>query len=83
VSFWARFKIIPAPARSLIPGRNIHPADVTDTDFQLVSMGWMHRDHARDRDPVHTLHHVCKIRLENRAVAGILYACFDTLLSRV
>jgi hypothetical protein len=75
--------MMPAPARSLIPGRNVHPADVTDTDFPRVSMGWMHRDHARDSDPVHTLRSVGEIRLENRGVAAILHPCFDNLLSRV
>jgi hypothetical protein len=25
------------------------PACLTDTDFDLISMGWMHRDHARER----------------------------------
>jgi hypothetical protein len=72
----------PARARGLIPGRNVHPADVTDTDFPPVSMGWMHRDYARDSDPVHTLRSIGEIRLESRGVAAILYACFDNSFSR-
>jgi hypothetical protein len=46
-------------------------------------MGWMHRDHARDSDPVRTLRSVGEIRLENRGVAAILHPCFDNLLSLV
>jgi hypothetical protein len=46
-------------------------------------MGWMHLDHARDSDPVHTLRSIGEIRLENRGVAAILHPCFDNLLSRV
>jgi hypothetical protein len=75
--------MIRVPARSLIPGRNVRPADVTDTDFPQVSMGRMHRDHARDSDPVHTLRSIGEIRLENRGVAAILRPCFDNLLSLV
>jgi hypothetical protein len=43
----------------------------------------MHRDHARDSDPVHTLRSVGEIRLENRGVAAILHPCFGNLLSLV
>jgi hypothetical protein len=46
-------------------------------------MGWMHRDHARDSDRVHTLRSIGEIRLENRGVAAILESCFDNLLSLV
>jgi hypothetical protein len=46
-------------------------------------MGWMHRDHARDSATIHTLRCIREIRLENRGVAAILYACFDNLLSLV
>jgi hypothetical protein len=59
------------------------PGVLTDTDFQLASMGWMHRDHARDSATIHTLRCIREIRLENRGVAAILYACFDNLLSLV
>ena len=79
MSFWARFKIIPAPARSLIPGRNIHPADVTDTDFQLVSMGWMHRDHAWGSEA----REIMAVGLENPQPPFMVVACFDNLHSLV
>jgi hypothetical protein len=32
----------------LTTGPAFRPACLTDTDFDLASMGWMHRDHARE-----------------------------------
>jgi len=44
-------------------------------------MGWMHRDHARDNEPVDTLRYIRAIRLENPGAAAILRSCFDNSLS--
>jgi hypothetical protein len=39
----------PRPGPVLTTGPAFRPACLTDTDFDLISMGWMHRDHARER----------------------------------
>jgi hypothetical protein len=37
----------PRPGPVVIPGPVFLPGCLTDTDFDLISMGWMHRDHAQ------------------------------------
>jgi hypothetical protein len=39
----------PRPGPVMTTGPVFCPACLTDTDFHLISMGWMHRDHARER----------------------------------
>ena len=39
----------PRPGPVLATGPVFLPGCLTDTDFHLTSMGWMHRDHARER----------------------------------
>jgi hypothetical protein len=69
----------PAPARRLCQAAKIDPADLTDTDSHLTSMGWMHRDHASGSEARAML----PVGLENPQPPFMVVACLDNLHSLV